>query len=382
MSKVENFNDYKPARISKELYDLEKCRWRMSVLASRLLFALSQIVSENKENDLFPELGFRIDVLFKYLGLTKNKDQYNRLQEALKEVRESGLDIIQETKKGKKWLGLSWITKYEFSTYEPLVTIEINRHAKPFLRQLTQYARIQPKIYLKLSSEYQNWFYPYFKQFEQLGKWKVSIEDLKIALMLENEDSYNTNKNVNATKYFLSRVLGIELSESAKKENMLSKKEKRQAKPISWDYVKNAKGEYTGTLFHITEKTDLNVTASCLKTGRSYTHIIFFIAQKKISNYKQKKHTDSNAGAELDFQKPVKRKARTQKDMQDIFASEFDARKFISNPAYEKDLPKRIVFYSEEQLSEMAKETAKTVGEVAKMMRLIMGEDGRYYREY
>lgn len=176
--------------------------------------------------------------------------------------------------------------------------------------------------------------------------------------MLEDVDSYNPQKDKRATNYFLSSVLGIELSEAAKKENMLSKKEKRQAKPIPWDYVKNAKGEYTGTLFHITEKTDLTVTASCLKTGRSYTHIIFFIAQKKIKYYK---HTDSNTGADMDFQKPVKRKAKTQKDMQDIFASEFDARKFISNPAFEKELPKRIVFYSEEQLLEMATQTAKTV---------------------
>lgn len=383
MKQVEIFNDYKPARISKELYEIDKCRWRLSVPASRLLFALSQIVSEDKGNDLFPELGFRIDILFKYLGLTKNNDRYNRLDDALNEIMSKNLHIISNTRKGgTQWLGIAWIEKYEFSTDEPLVKIIVTNSAKPFLRQLTQYARIQPKIYLKLSSEYQNWFYPYFKQFEKLGKWKVSIEDLKQALMLEDVDSYNPQKDKRATNYFLSSVLGIELSESAKKENMLSKKEKRQAKPIPWDYVKNTKGEYTGTLFHITEKTDLNVTASCMKTGRSYTHIIFFISQKKISNYKQKKHTDSNTGADLDFQKPVKRKAKTQKDMQDIFASEFDARKFISNPAYEKELPKRIVFYSEEQLSGMAKETAKTVQEVAKMMRLELGEDGRYYREY
>jgi hypothetical protein len=58
MDKIGEFNDYKPARISKELYDLEKSRWRMSVLGSRLLFALSQTVSEDKDIDLFPELGF------------------------------------------------------------------------------------------------------------------------------------------------------------------------------------------------------------------------------------------------------------------------------------------------------------------------------------
>lgn len=384
MMKVETFNDYKPARISKELYEIDKCRWRMSVPATRLLFALSQSVSD-KECEIFPELGFNLDIIFKYLGITKWNNRYEVLKDALKELMENPLDIVTETKKGKQWIGVSWLERYEFSTFEPSVKIIITNSAKPFLRQLTQYSRIQPKIYLKLSSEYQNWFYPYFKQFEQLGKWKVSLSDIYSLLKIENSDAYSLKTPIGKINFF-KYVLGIELSEPAKKENMLSKKEKRPAKPIVWDYVKNAKGEYTGTLFHITEKTDLNVTASCLKTGRSYTHIVFFIAGKRLKTA-ENDLSDSNAGADMDFgsRRNVNNRKKRIEPIRDLFETSLP--KAVTNKIHlqTKSGPKiesTRKYYDIEILLKESEKLGYTLERIIKMMNLKRTDDGQYYKEY
>lgn len=99
VKKIDIFKDYKPARISQELYQLNRCQWRMSVPAYRLLFALAQNI-DYSQKDLFPELGFELNAIFKYMGLDNNKDKYARLHETLIEVRKERLDIVTQTSRG------------------------------------------------------------------------------------------------------------------------------------------------------------------------------------------------------------------------------------------------------------------------------------------
>ena len=42
VQKIEKYNENKVVRVSQELYQLDKIRWRMSTLGYRLLFAISQ----------------------------------------------------------------------------------------------------------------------------------------------------------------------------------------------------------------------------------------------------------------------------------------------------------------------------------------------------
>lgn len=375
LKKVDAFKDYKPVRVSQELYQVNRCRWRMSVPAYRLLFALAQSI-DYSQNDLFPELGFELSAIFKYLGLENNGRRYERLHEALIEVRREGLDVVTPTKKGGfKYTGYSWITFYEFATDDKYLHIQINDKVKPFLMGLKQYASIQPKYYLKLNTEYQNWFYPYLKNVVKLGKWRVSIEDLKQALYLENTSSYDQKHNKNATEYFLKKVIGIQISEKAKKENQLATAQKRKAKLIEWDYTKDKDGSFIGTLAGITTHTDINATASVEKTGRSYTHIVFFLSEKPRRN--------ALLGvADNDMGKIQQRGRRKRKVTQlaDIFSNEF-AGNLEVNPAYEKTPQARIKFYSVEELREFGRQTKQTVEQVAKVMRLNKTDDGRYWRE-
>ena len=141
--KITKYNQDKAVRVSQDLYQLGKIRWRMSTLAYRLLFALSQCL-EYRSPDLFPELGFDKQTLFKYMGLENNKDCYNRLAETLNEIMEKPLKIAQPKKRGGYyWAGYAWISSYYFSTNEKFVTIRLNDDVKPFLLNLKQYASIQ-----------------------------------------------------------------------------------------------------------------------------------------------------------------------------------------------------------------------------------------------
>lgn len=79
---------------------------------------------------------------------------------------------------------------------------------------------------------------------------------------------------------FLKKVIGIQVSSKAKKENQSATASKHKAKLIDWDYVKDKEGNFIETLAGITANANINVTASIEKTGRSYSHIVFLPFRK------------------------------------------------------------------------------------------------------
>lgn len=366
--KIDTFKDLKPIRVSQELYELNRVRFKMGVFGYRLLYALAQSV-DYSQKDLFPEYGFDKNAIFKYLGLESTERKYELLDGALRDIGENILSIRQTKKNGAiRWAGMAWITSYSFASDEKLINIRINEDVKPFLLNLKQYTLIRPKDYLNLTTEYQNWFYPYLKNVAKLGKWRVLIEDLKMALFLEDTPTYNQKQNKNATEHFLKNVVGIQISNTAKIENQTSTAAKRKPKLIEWDYTRDKKGTLTGTLHGITQGTDINVTASVEKTGRSYTHIVFYVSEK------QRKNTQ-NINVEEDMNRAQQKGRRTNKiaKIGDMF-----------NPA---NMPEtvptaRVQYYTAEQVKENAKNLNMTIAVFLDKMRLKPLGDGRYYKEY
>lgn len=367
--KTDTFKDYKPVRVSQELYEVGKVRFKMGVYGYRLLYAIAQSLDYNQK-DLFPEYGFDIQAIFKYLKIENSGQKYDILNSALRDIGENILNIKTYKKNGAiRWDGMAWITKYSFATDEKLLNIRVNDDVKPFLLNLKRYALIRPKDYLNLTTEYQNWFYPYLKNAVKLGKWRVSIEDLKQGLFLENTDSYNPQKTKNANEFFLSRVVGIQISQKAKIENQTATKVKRKPKPIEWDYTKDKQGNFTGTLYGITSGTDINVTASVEKTGRSYTHIVFFLSEKK------RQVLNVDVDVETDLGKAQQKGKRTNKvsKIGDMFKPE-------NMP---ETIPTaRVQYYTAEQVRENAKIMGMTQAVFIDRMRLKPLGDGRFYKEY
>lgn len=374
---ITQYNPNKFVLVSQELFKPEKVRWRMSTLGYRLLFALAQTLDYHT-SELFPELGFKKQAIFQYLGLENNNDRYTRLAETLNEIQSKPLRLYEVTKRGAiKWSGYSWITSYHFSTDNDYVVIRLNDDVKGFLLNLKQFAAIQPKYYLRLSTEYQNWFYPYLKNAVKLGKWTVSIEQIKKALDLEDTPSYDPQKNKNANENFLTYVLGIQISEKAKIEQQKAKAEKRAARPIAWNWTTDKTGEPYGTLAGIAKYTDINVTACAVKTGRAYTDIIFFLSEKTRI---PKNKIGTKEQAENDFGAPQEKGKRKKQvgSMKDIFDGIY-AIPLESNPAHEAT-PQATTYYDVEKIQAFAKEAQLTFNQVVQKLNLQKDEAGRYWK--
>ena len=265
----------KAAHISTEIFVYGRTRWRMKVRPFRLLMMVCQAISSEKgQLPIFPEYVFPLGKVFTYLGLEKTKGRYDLLAEDLREFLSSCVEVKSYTKRGaQRWTGTSFITWYLLDEEESVLNIQINEKARDYLFGMNRWCYMQPKFYLRLSTEYQNWFYTFLrKELNFKPKITVEISVLKEMLYLDKTPSYNTTKNPNANDNFFKRVIGIRKPKDWKYTP--------KGKNTPWEYTKDSKGEYTGALAGITMHTDMNVTAYPVKTGRSYTAIIFEISSK------------------------------------------------------------------------------------------------------
>lgn len=370
---IDKFNDSKCARVSQDLYALNRVRFRLNVHGYRLLYAIAQNLDTTRDIETeFPEYGYDLQAIFEYLGIKENGRRFEILDNALKNLGENIL-TVREVKKtgGIRWSGYAWLTKYQFSSDEKYLVLRINEEVKPFLMKLRQYTLVRPQDYLNLNSEYQNWFYPYLKNVVKLGKWRVSIEDLKFALFLENTPSYNPKESKNANENFFKYVIGIKVSEKAKIENLKATREKRKPKLYEWDYTTDRQGKPNGTLAGITEGTDIKVTASVEKTGRAYTHIIFYLSyhnNKRLDELKAVQEIEKDFGAVQERQKRSNKtsdiKTIVQENMPEIIPSV------------------RLVYYTDFQIEKHAKEMKMSKTLFIEQMRLKRTDDGRYYKEF
>lgn len=378
------FDKNKPIKISSELYDLEKCRWVMNTHEYRLLFGLAQCVEPNA---LFnTQLTIKKDALFSFLGIENSNKRYDVMRSTLEGVREKGLEISSVDKKGKRtWVGLSWITYWKLSETGEYVNIDINERAVPLLVSLKQYALIQPKTYLKLDTDYQNWLYPLLKLRCKLSKWVMTVDEISNALNLSAKDSYNKTKCKNAVMNILRWVIGIEPSERYKEDLKQAKLLRREPQNFAWDYTKDSKGNPTGTLYSITSVTDINVTACAIKEGRSYSKVVFYISEKPAAMSAKRRAEQSMA--DEDMGRPQQRSRRLGKitDMRQLFAQEPIAHEVV-NPAHIGiDLSEAVIvepkYYTEQEIAELiGSKDKRVISETAKQAGYIRQPDGRWMK--
>lgn len=369
---VEKFNPNSSVKVSSVLYDINRVRWTMSTYGYRMLFALAQGIHQQ---DLFSEYDIPKDALFKYLGLDKTGRKHELLAQTLKELLASGIETCTVAKNGKRtWNGMAWITNYSFSEENNHVWIKVNETARPYLFAVQQYGEIKPKYYLELTTNYQNWFYPLFKKAVKLGRWEMTIDDIREGLKLDVQDSYNVKKNKNANMNILRWVLGIEISEEAKAEPKLAKAEKRPMRMIPWSYIKDRNGNPSGTLAAISEHTDINVRACVLKEGRSFNRVVFLIDWKveEMTPTQRKKMEDQiRDAAEQDM--------GARQDMANRGSN--DSLLFTPKTEPEPELPKVTPqFYDFSELFKLSHEAGIDFEEFCKAGRFEKHPSGKYFK--
>lgn len=361
---IEVYNPKGISKIASVLYDLNKCRWHMSIYGYRMLFALAQGISSD---DLFCEYTFRKSALFKYLGVDKSNQRHDILNNTLKEIMQSGLEIVEVGRGGKRsWKGVAWITYYEFSEDKDLLNITVNSAAKPYLFAVRQYAGISPEHYLRLNSDYQTWFYPMLKKAAPIGKWVMKIDDIVSGLGLENEKSYSKECR-NAVANILKNIVGIEVSEEWKQEQRLAKAERRAPRPVPWNYVRYKNGEYHGTLWGISRSTDIEVKAYAEKSGRAFDRVVFLIQYN------------------MDRVSPGLRKSIEER-IRHAAEEDMGQRQDMENRNIQVEYTEPTIlpvmeqaFHSFEELQVSAEEVGLTVEEYIKVGRFVKHPNGKYY---
>ena len=147
ITKHDKFNSIKPARVSQELYEFDKVRYKMDVYPFRLLMMISQAVSKKGELDLLGLVHeWPINTIFQYLGIEKDGRRDEKLNEAFDGLLKNGLSLKQIKPNGAtRWVGITFISKYEFAMDYPGGRVTIKSEAKQFLSNLAQYTRTLPR---------------------------------------------------------------------------------------------------------------------------------------------------------------------------------------------------------------------------------------------
>lgn len=336
-----------PARISSQLFCYGKYRWNMAVRPFRLLMMVTQTLAKEKHPlpTLFPEYTFPLNKVFEYMGISNCGNRYDLIIDDMKELMSTVIDEKETTKKGKvRWTGKTLITNCYIDGETNQLCVQINENSREYLVGMQRWAELQPKIYLKLSTKLQNWFYAYFKKEVFIAKNTTKpiriyakINVLKEMLYLDEMKTYDPTQNKNANEKFFSRVLGITKPKGWKfnsEETLLN---------TPWDYVIGTDNNPTGTLYNITKNTDINAYAYPIKEGKAYTQICFIINRKKayIDNnlIKGRNNQGSSQTSPVQILKPKANRGQTF-TMKDMFSDEVvPVLDNINNPLFDDKLP-------------------------------------------
>lgn len=404
----DKISDEKVAKISTDLFLYGKTRWRMAVRPFRLVCMLAQTLAAEEGNQLSlfkTEYSYSLDKVFYYLGLDKYGNKHDLLYKDMEAAMGSVISYKTKTQKGKTvWKGLTLISYCEINEETGRMIIQPNERAREYLVGMKRWCALQPKYYLKLSTEFQNWFYIFLKKeaINMTASVTVDIDTIKEMLCLDDTKSYDPKQNKNANENFFKYVIGITKPKGWKynpkgankpwdfmKENK-ENNDKEKGIPENSEDKPKKKGrkkkeqDFSGTLAAISTYTDINVSAFPIKEGRSYTKIRFDISRKKatLSKAEQDKLHEKITQFDIDDMGKPERKGRSKTKQPQTMAEIFGSTPVLDEhqnpisdptaiPGAERTIPS-------ETVREMAKLTGKTPYQFAKELGYIQLENGDY----
>ena len=279
-----NYDQQKPARIPNELYKYKEVHFNLkNIRYFRLLVMISQnAATREDEPDLFKSRDYTIkrNVLFKYLGLSTSKRNYELVQK-LEEELQNNMPFIQIKQQGKKkinYLNIEWFEYFGYDEKTDTYKYRLTETATPYITSLKRYNKVTPYIANLLESTTQAWLYPWLKSGVNLnGLLEIDIEDLMEQLIVCPVDSENNSiytKYDNSTTRFFNKILGIR----KKKDGIV-----RKAMEISYVEMELNDNPKKGScnLYNIVEKTDLKIKVWAKRQDRKYIGLAFDVAEKE-----------------------------------------------------------------------------------------------------
>ncbi len=158
---------------------LVEARYRLTVREQRFVLLMVSII-EPKDDD-FTIYRVPTQKLIEVLGWRKEKDARKRVLDLIEGLEKKKLKI----RKKESWLSMRWFASLE-NFDDGSVEIEFSRKLKPYLIQLKgNFTRYRLGIVFQLHSAYSIRMYELLKQYETIGSRRVTLEDLRLYLGVE-----------------------------------------------------------------------------------------------------------------------------------------------------------------------------------------------------
>lgn len=213
--------------------DLIQARYNLTLNEQKIiLYSISKI---NRRANSFSKIKIELREFARLIGSTEKR--YTEIREIVRELRNKEIII----KRGQNELITGWLSSIEYIDNEGAIEIEFSEKLVPYLLQLKeQFTSYDLKNVLFLSNKHAIRLYELLKQYENIGHRKISINEMREFLMLENK--YQDNKN------FIHGFLKRSINE-------------------------------------INNKTDIKIEYELIKENRKITHIRFDIEPKNVDEY-------------------------------------------------------------------------------------------------
>ena len=209
--------------------DLIEARYNLTLNEQRIILYSASLLDRDKED--FSIIQVKISELTNLLDTTEKR--YTEF----KEIAENLISKTLKIKRGNSELVTSWLSSMEYLENEGIIELEFSQKLMPYLLQLKEkFTRYELCNILNLKNKHSIRVYELMKQYENIGKREISLEELRKYLGIE-EDEYLRFGN------FENRVLRITKEE-------------------------------------INQYTDLTIDYEKIKTGRKITSILFTIKSK------------------------------------------------------------------------------------------------------
>ncbi len=159
---------------------LIEARYRLTVREQR--FVLLMVSTIEPEDDDLTIYRVPTGKLIEVLGWRKEKDARKRVLDLIEGLEKKKLKI----RKKESWLSMRWFASLE-EFDDGSVEIEFSKKLKPYLIQLQgEFTRYRLGIVFQLHSAYSIRMYELLKQYETIGSRRVTLEDLRLYLGVED----------------------------------------------------------------------------------------------------------------------------------------------------------------------------------------------------
>ncbi|WP_306978422.1 replication initiation protein [Alkalibacillus salilacus] len=203
---------------------LIEARHRQSLTAREQKIILSAVSMIQPDDDDFKTYEIRVRDFHELLGI-EGRENYTQMKEIIKNLMTKVIEIPRE--KGNGWIICNWASHVEYIEGEGRIEFGFDPKLKPYLLQLKQaFTSYKLSNILSLKSAYAIRLYELVKKWQHLGRWEVTVDQLKEKLGIP-EDKYKRYG------HFKSRVLTSSIEElNANTDITVSFEEVRKSRKI------------------------------------------------------------------------------------------------------------------------------------------------------